>query len=473
MVQTAVPVLSLITKNTESQPSPATVTTPFPDSGDSAATTAKESPPAVTGTVGLLKRGDRIVCQLEGKFETGYVCGSCEVAPEWFNVLMDSKELIFLHLAAKQCGKSWEIIRPPPKKKKYECPICKTQKQHSRNGHSSSPAAAEYDAGCALFRKLSAGGEQSNSSSLGTEARKTVKQAKKQPKKKAKASKIADYESSYCYLGDPTGVRMICLAMHYDHQHATGERTSSQSHADTDNLRLQKILDETNVDAVASFGWPQFPVMINGAPCSFARGHVGGDFRAHFSPVFRQLDPHIVVLDYFWLQKNYYSDRYGNNWLKEKTLELFKHAPSLQTLIMPFDASSVNESLVGGGMQESPGSLWDQWKEHCEDDHITQLYASAGLRLDSLTLDEAEHVHPLVTPTICGDKELRSLRGGQEGRFHSFQAEKWLPARGPAFLCVTRLENDTHTAFLHCLLKQQQLQQQQAESEDVTPATTN
>jgi hypothetical protein len=282
--------------------------------------------------------------------------------------------------------------------------------------------------------------------------------------KKAKASNITDYDANHCYLGDPSGLKMVCLAMHYDHLHATGENTSSQSHADTDNLRIETLLQCTKIDAVASFGWPQFPVVVNGEPCSFARGHVGGDFRAHFSPVFRQLNPHIVVLDYFWLQKNYYNDRYGTNWLKEKTLALFKHAKNLQTMIMPVDASSVNHTRFGGGQQESPGSLWDQWKEHCEDDSITQLYAEAGLRLDSLTMDEAEHVHPLVIPTLSCDKELRMTKGGQEGRFHSYQSNKWLPLRGPAFLCITRLDHDTHREFLHCL-SQPQTKQPEGEKE--------
>ena len=79
--------------------------------------------------------------------------------------------------------------------------------------------------------------------------------------------------------------------------------------------------------------------------------HVEADFKSlrGFKALFkddleRQTMPHFIILDYFWLQRNYYKARYGTNWLSEK-LALLLQQPSWIAMILPVDVGPDGHAL--------------------------------------------------------------------------------------------------------------------------------
>ena len=63
--------------------------------------------------------------------------------------------------------------------------------------------------------------------------------------------------------------------------------------------------------------------------------------------------PHFIVLDYFWLQRNYYKARYGTNWLSDK-LALLLQQPSWIAMILPVGVGPDGHALRMLSNFESP-----------------------------------------------------------------------------------------------------------------------
>ena len=96
-------------------------------------------------------------------------------------------------------------------------------------------------------------------------------------------------------------------------------------------------------------------------------------------------DAVIMMLDYFWLQGNWWSERYGENWLTPKgdckVLEIFEKIPRLQVCIIPLDSST-------GFMM------------NCATNDSTQRnFEENGLMLELIDWQQARTNHPLCQAT--------------------------------------------------------------------------
>lgn len=86
--------------------------------------------------------------------------------------------------------------------------------------------------------------------------------------------------------------RVLLLAMHY-----------AEGVVEPDSLRIQSLLDHSGV---ATFSVAQQEAT--------RVGYTAGNISRRI-PFCETLDPHVIVLDYFWQQAEYYrrADRYHNN----------------------------------------------------------------------------------------------------------------------------------------------------------------
>jgi hypothetical protein len=144
----------------------------------------------------------------------------------------------------------------------------------------------------------------------------------------------------------------------------------------------------------------------------------------HFQCDFKQtlvegIDANAVVamLDYFWLQSNWWAERYGENWLVAdsscKVFEIFEKIAKLQVFFVPLDSSC--------------GFMFN-----CTNDaDLTVLMVEKSLSLELIDWREANKVHPLCLATKRAYEERldideqRSYFG--QGRYVGAKLPKFVP----------------------------------------------
>jgi hypothetical protein len=113
---------------------------------------------------------------------------------------------------------------------------------------------------------------------------------------------------------------VICLAMHYG--------------LNTDVERMHEIARIYDASIIA--------VSVSNEPAPANKVHVSADFKTVrglktlIHTIHRLTDERIIIiLDYIWLQSNYYLEKYGVNWLTEKCTLLLEAGAT--QIILPFD----------------------------------------------------------------------------------------------------------------------------------------
>lgn len=195
--------------------------------------------------------------------------------------------------------------------------------------------------------------------------------------------------------------KVLLLAMHY-----------AEGAVEPDTLRIQSLLDHCSA-AIFSVAQQEATRV----------GYTAGNISRRI-PFCETLDPHVIALDYFWQQAEYYrrADRYHNNWFDGKIQQCFSDAHSLRAFLIPYNNEGDVERMKRGSV--------------------------VGFRSFDMTLEDARRLHPLFVATQLIDEELRdySDRGASggtfQGRFNEAQC-RWLGE--PAFACVYR-EGDTEEA---------------------------
>ena len=114
---------------------------------------------------------------------------------------------------------------------------------------------------------------------------------------------------------------VMLLAMHY----APDSRT-----IESDTNRIRSFLND---------GWSVCSVDLQGHQNTL--GHISANFTTQrgIKSIIRSCEgmpPSIIILDYFWLQQNYYEERYGEDW-PEKCKLLFANFSALRAVILPID----------------------------------------------------------------------------------------------------------------------------------------
>ena len=128
--------------------------------------------------------------------------------------------------------------------------------------------------------------------------------------------------------------RIIVMAMHY-----------SPGCGESDTVRIDALMDEGwSVCSVDKWNHRDTP--------GDTIGHITMDFKG-LRAIQRLIDdypaPRLLVLDYFWLQQNYYAEAYGENWHRKAKL-LLDGWSGLHAVLLPIDdprgrASSMRQQL--------------------------------------------------------------------------------------------------------------------------------
>lgn len=189
--------------------------------------------------------------------------------------------------------------------------------------------------------------------------------------------------------GYRAGRSLMLFAMHF---------APSAARAEADTVRVRSLVDA---------GYAVATVDEWGA--SDAPGHVSMDFKTlrAMRRLVRYPMPQMVILDYFWLETNYYDERYGDNWA-EKVEFLFGASPGLVAAMLPIDAPRAR-----------PSSMARQ---------LRACRAEGRLSVLELTTEEELELVPLVRCTKLAGRALAAL---DPHRVHEEQA---LRVRGYAAL---------------------------------------
>lgn len=151
-------------------------------------------------------------------------------------------------------------------------------------------------------------------------------------------------------------------------------------------------------------------------------------YAAHNFKTWRGLKPVVgpstvgIMLDYFWLQSQYYAHTYGTDWLTSKAPQAFAAAPRLAFILLPYDrdSSDLAAMLADGG---------------------SAALRAAGLAHADVSDDEARELHPLVLATAAtarGRPAFRAEAAGQVARY-------W--RTGAPFLVIYRRGADWRAAL--------------------------
>lgn len=199
----------------------------------------------------------------------------------------------------------------------------------------------------------------------------------------------------------PTDNRLLAFALHFD----TPKRCNT---TDNDTIRLLAVEKNTNITHFLGVA----ELLVCGAgnmPASFEHGvtSILRDVRKH--------QPTIIVLDYNWLEKDYYKNRYGLNWV-DKVSECFNTLSELRHCILPCDRF---------------GELKQMFKIKTSKSFDMPISAHTKLYCHLLTESEAINCHPLVVATRLVKDKL------QEQRVYESQRAKYLAKDFP-FLLITR-----------------------------------
>ena len=79
-------------------------------------------------------------------------------------------------------------------------------------------------------------------------------------------------------------------------------------------------------------------------------GHISANFTTqrgirNIIKYCEEMQPTIIILDYFWLQQNYYAERYGEDW-PEKCQLFFASFPKLRAVLLPIDNPNSSPSSM-------------------------------------------------------------------------------------------------------------------------------
>ena len=208
-------------------------------------------------------------------------------------------------------------------------------------------------------------------------------------------------------------VRVFVLAMHY---------RLGDEEKDCDTMRLNSLMRNAQCESVIAAAWGTGETTVAGfLPC---------DFRTQIPRSFQYINPHIVLLDYFFLVTNYYESNYGTNWLTDKVPSMFRMSIDLEVVILPID-------------KLQPNSMEDEFKQWKLDQPKQTEYQELGLHVHSLSIEEAEQCHPLVVASICIEERVveKHHLDTWHGRSHSVQKERYLHLKGAAFYCISKCES--------------------------------
>lgn len=163
------------------------------------------------------------------------------------------------------------------------------------------------------------------------------------------------------------------------------------------------------------------------------RTHIAADFRQSrgFATIMDQAPGAFMMLDYFWLEKDYYNNRYGDKWVSSHLETFFKKG------LVPNDPNKVAILPVdvpqsGNMLDMLSSSAMPHGKEHrlaasleptaC----LTKKLKALGVSFQFMTRKMAEEHHPLVLATLQCEPELKQI---DAGRIHRIQ--------------ITRCDQDT------------------------------
>ena len=194
----------------------------------------------------------------------------------------------------------------------------------------------------------------------------------------------------------------------------------SQPHC-PDHLRLDEVARRYKHACV--LGCSEFAAI---PPC--CRSHIDSHFKRSLIDALARA-PSVLLLDYFWLQCNYYVSNYGMDWLDRKCHAAFALGSSVNVMILPVD--------VGGNMRAML---------------TTHEPLPVGVRIELISSGDAEEHHPLVRATLGINSELTHLSQNHatcRGRFHEIQV-RYLDRLHP-FVVIHRVSCDWR-AYLASML---------------------
>lgn len=162
----------------------------------------------------------------------------------------------------------------------------------------------------------------------------------------------------------------------------------------SDVVRMRALMDLYKI-RVTSASEQDVTVIKNG----FGPKHYSCDFK---QTLLSGIDTETVVLmlDYFWLQGNWWDERYGANWIsppeagKCKLVRAFELCAKLMVCILPLDRDRFMEARA---------------RQHCK-----QFRELAGLEMEYISWSEAQRVHPLCLATEHAKTKYLKLKGEKE-----------------------------------------------------------
>ncbi|KAH9258361.1 hypothetical protein BASA81_003410 [Batrachochytrium salamandrivorans] len=162
----------------------------------------------------------------------------------------------------------------------------------------------------------------------------------------------------------------------------------------SDVVRMRALMDLYKI-RVTSASEQEVTTIKNG----FGPKHYSCDFK---QTLLSGIDTETVVLmlDYFWLQGNWWDERYGANWIsppgtgKCKLVRAFQLCAKLMVCILPLDRDRFMEARA---------------KQHCK-----QFRELAGLEMEYISWSEAQRVHPLCLATEHAKTKYLKLKGEKE-----------------------------------------------------------
>ena len=171
---------------------------------------------------------------------------------------------------------------------------------------------------------------------------------------------------------------VILLAMHY----------SESNKLESDTNRINEFVRN---------GWNVCSVDLSGFENT--HGHISANFTTlrgikSIIKATQYEQPNIIILDYFWLQQNYYEERYGEDW-PEKCRLFFDKYSNLQCVFLPIDNPKTRQSSMVQQMERMHGDI------------------------QYFTVDVDSHLNPLVKFTMQSNDICDMFR--REGRTHESQ----------------------------------------------------
>jgi len=161
------------------------------------------------------------------------------------------------------------------------------------------------------------------------------------------------------------------------------------------------------------------------------RTHIAADFRQTrgFATIMDQAPGAMMMLDYFWLEKDYYHNRYGDKWVSAHLEAFFKKGlvpnDPMKVAILPVDAPHSGNMLDMLSSSAMPHTK-DQRIASCDEPTacLTKKLKALGVFYQFMTRKTAEQYHPLVVATLDCEPELKQI---DAGRIHKIQIERCDP----------------------------------------------